>query len=371
MRREIPFFDYTRLYRDDEAFVRPAIEDVLRRGAFILQSDLADFEADLAAFAGVRHAIGVANGTDALVLALRAAGVGADHEVIVPSHTYVASAAAVHFVGAKPVLVDCGPDHLVDPAAVREAVNRRTRAVIPVHLNGRTAEMNTILDIAHDNDLLVIEDAAQAVGSMLNDRAAGTFGVAGTYSFYPAKILGCFGDGGAIVTNDDDIAFAVRLLRDHGRDDTGVIVGWGLNSRLDNIQAAVLRVKLARLHQAIERRRQVARQYCERLSGVGDMVLPPGPDADSGRYDVYQNFEVETGERDQLREYLRQAGIHTIVQWNGHPVHQLKGLELHANLPMTELLFERCFLLPMNPYLSDADVDYICAMIRKYFVDND
>ncbi|HAT18320.1 MAG TPA: DegT/DnrJ/EryC1/StrS family aminotransferase, partial [Gemmatimonadetes bacterium] len=194
-----------------------------------------------------------ANGTDAIIFALRATGIGPGDEVILPSHTYIATAASVHFVGATPVLVECSDDHLIDPDAAEAAITPRTSCLLPVQLNGRTADMDRIQAIADRHGLVIVEDAAQGVGSRFKGRTAGTFGAAGTYSFYPAKTLGSFGDAGAVVCHDGEIARQVRLLGDHGRNEEGHVVAWGVNSRLDNLQAAVLLVRLERLDEEIER----------------------------------------------------------------------------------------------------------------------
>src|SRR5688572_31049056 len=190
----IPFFRYPHLFAQQREDVLKAMTSVMDRGAFILQSDLVEFETAVATFTSAKHALGVANGTDALIIALRAAGVGAGDEVIVPSHTYVASAASTHFAGATPVLVDCGPDHMVDPESVAAAVTPRTKAIMPVQLNGRTCDMDALQAIADRHGLLIIEDAAQAIGSKFKGKNAGTFGIAAEISLYPAKILGCFGE---------------------------------------------------------------------------------------------------------------------------------------------------------------------------------
>ena len=192
----IPFFRYPHVFGQQREEILAAMLRVMDRGAFILQSDLEEFEAALAAYLPVGHAIGVANGTDALIIALRAVGVAAGDEVILPSHTYVASAASVHFAGATPVLVECGADHLIDPASVEAAVTSRTRAIMPVQLNGRTCDMDALQAIADRHHLVIVEDAAQGLGSRYKGRRAGTFGAASGFSFYPAKVLGCFGDGG-------------------------------------------------------------------------------------------------------------------------------------------------------------------------------
>ncbi len=365
---DIPFFRYTHLFEQQRQEILRAMTDVMDRGAFILQRDLREFESQLAAFINVRHAVGVANGTDGLIIALRAAGIRPGDEVILPSHTYVASAASVHFVGATPVLVDCGPDHLIDPAAVEAAITSKTTAIMPVQLNGRTCDMGALERIADRHGLVIVEDAAQGLGSKYRGRSAGTFGAAAEFSFYPAKVLGCFGDGGAVTTNDADVAGRVRLLRDHGRDDHGEVVTWGLNSRLDNLQAAVLLVKLEQFPREIERRREIARRYRAGLQELDDLVLPPGPDDDPDHFDVYQNYEVESGRRDALREHLKRDGVGTIIQWAGKAVHQFAGLKLPKfDLPATERLFQRCFMLPMNTSLANDEIDHICASVRRFY----
>jgi dTDP-4-amino-4,6-dideoxygalactose transaminase len=340
----------------------------MRRGAYILQSDLQEFEKQLAAFTGAQYALGVGNGTDSLHIILRALGIGPGDEVIVPSHTYIASAASIHFSGATPVLVECGPDHLIDPESVRGAINSRTRAIMPVHLNGRTCDMAALGELAEKNGLQIVEDAAQAIGSKFRNRHAGTFGAAGSFSFYPAKILGCFGDGGGLVTSDPEVYRKMALLRDHGRDPAGEVATWGFNSRLDNLQAAVLLVKLQYLNQEIARRRQIAARYRQGLEDVTEMVLPPGPENDPDHYDSFQNYEVEAENRDGLRAFLEERGVRTIIQWAGKAVHQFKGLGFEGvHLPRTDRLFTRCFLLPMNTSLANDDVDYICQVIRRFY----
>lgn len=363
----IPFYRYSTSYIPYEDELLATIRDVMERGAFILQEDLRRFESNLAAFIDVGHAVGVANGTDAMILALLAVGIEPGDEVVLPSHTFVATVAAVHFVGATPVLVECGPDHLVDPKAMEAAVTPRTRVLMPVDLNGRTCDMDAITTIAESNDLVVVEDAAQALGSTFRGRFAGTFGAAGTFSFYPAKLLGCFGDGGAVVTNDPSVARQIALLRDHGRGEDGEIAAWGLNSRLDNMQAAILDCRLNRLREDIARRRAIASRYHAALADIEEIVLPPGPDDDDEHYDVFQNYEIEACARDELRTHLRDQGIGTLLPWGGRAVHQLVQLKLATELPLTGRLFQRCLLLPMNTTLTDAEVDTICAAVRDFY----
>lgn len=366
--RKIPFFNYPALFASQETELMGVLRDVLGRGAYILQRDLSEFETNLQNFLSVKHAIGLADGTNALKLALLANGIGSGDEVIVPAHTYIASAASIHFVGAQPVLCECGPDHLIDAQSARTLITPRTKAIMPVQLNGRTVDMDSIMQIAQDHQLHVIEDAAQALGSKFKGRFAGTFGSAGTFSFYPAKVLGCFGDGGGLVTNDDGVAERVKLLRDHGRDADGEVIAWGTNSRLDNVQAAVLNFKLKTFVQDLERRRAIARLYDAGLRGVGELTLPPAPDHDEQHHDIYQNYEIEAERRDELKQNLEHNGVRTIIQFGGKAVHQFSGLGFdEVRLPRTELLYTRLLLLPMNTTLSDEDVDYIVGVIKRFY----
>ena len=365
--RNVPFFNYPYVFTSREKQFLEIIRDVGRRGAFILQKDLAEFERHIANYVGARYAVGVANATDGLHLAVRAAGIGPGDEVVFASHTMVATAAAIYFAGATPVPVDCGPDHLIDPESVRAAITPRTKAIMPTQLNGRTANMDELLAIAEEHDLIIIEDAAQALGSKFKGKCAGTFGLAGVISFYPAKTLGAFGDGGIVFTNDDEMYRKLLLLRDHGRDEHGEVVMWGLNSRLDNLQAAILDYKLTYYDEEIARRRAIARLYKTYLGEVKELVLPPGPDGDPDHFDIFQNYEIEAENRDALREYLREHGVGTLIQWGGKAVHQFEKLGFNVRLPNTERLFQRCLMLPMNTSLSDEDVLYVSNTIRDFY----
>lgn len=367
MKKQIPFFNYAALFEREEKDLMPIIQDVLRRGAYIMQKDLLQFEANLGKYLGVKHVIGVADGTVALMMGLRAAGVKQGDEVIVPSHTFVASAAAIHHVGGTPVLADCGPDHLLDAPSVARKITGRTRAIMPVQLNGRTANMDGIVALAKKHGLKIVEDSAQALGSKFKGRFAGTFGVSGSCSFYPSKTLGCFGDGGAVFTDDDEAAEFIRLMRDHGRAASGDVEDWGYNSRLDNLQAAVLDYKLARYDEAIARRRTLAGIYDTRLRNISALTLPPGPDHDKNHFDIYQNYEIEADARDELRTYLDGQGVKTIIQWGGKTLHQFPKLNLNHDLPLTETLTKRFMLLPMNTSLADDDVHYICDQISSFY----
>lgn len=365
--REIPFFNYRKAFADQQDAFTTIFHDVLGRGAYILQRDMVDFERHLGAYVGVTHALGVGNATDGLHFLWRAAGLRPGDEVILPSHTMVATAAAIHFAGGVPVPVDCGPDHLLDPAAAEAAVGPRTRGICPVQLNGRVCDMDAVERIARTHDLILIEDSAQALGAKWKDRQAGSFGRGGAFSFYPAKLLGCLGDGGAVTTNDAAVAREVYLLRDHGRTPEGDVAGWGLNSRLDNLQAAFLDAQLADYGAIIATRRRLAGIYDEMLGDVAEVMLPPGPDADPDHFDVYQNYELEADRRDELRAHLKAHGVGTHIQWGGKAVHQFAALGFAVRLPNTERFFTRALMLPLNTTLSDDDARYVAEAIRGFY----
>lgn len=367
LKREVPFFNYQALVKPQRKELLDVIGGVLDKGAFILQNDLEQFEKNAAAFLGVKHFLGVADGTNAIEIALMAAGVKAGDEVVLPSHTYIATASAVHFIGATPVLVECGADHLIDAESAAAAITPKTKCIIPVHLNGRTCNMDPILDLAKKHNLAIVEDAAQAFGSQFKGKAAGSFGTAGTISFYPAKVLGCFGDGGGILTNDTVAYERLYALRDHGRDREGTFTGWGKNCRLDNLQAAVLDFKLASFKKEISRRREIASLYQEILGACGDVTLPPAPNSDANHFDIFQNYEIEAERRDELKEYLLKSGVRSLIQWGGKPIHQLEPLGIKARLPKTDRLFQRCLMIPMNTSLSNEDVQYVAETILAFY----
>ena len=332
-----------------------------------MQKDLTDFEGHIAEYLGVKYAFGVGNATDGMIMAWRAMGLGPGDEVIFPSHTMVASPASVHFAGGVPVPIDCGPDNLMDPGLIEAAITPKTRAIMPVQLNGRTCDMDRIQEVAGKHGLFIVEDSAQALGSRFKGKMAGTFGKAGVFSFYPAKVLGCMGDGGAVVTDDDKVAERIFLLRDHGRDRDGEVRIWGMNSRLDNLQAAILDLQFREYGKTIARRREIAGRYQERLGDIPHLVLPPAPDSDPDHFDVYQNYELEAERRGELRLFLKENGIGTLVQWGGKAVHQFEKLGFNVSLPVTERFFERCLMLPINMTISDDEVEHVCEKVCDFY----
>lgn len=366
-KRNVPFFVYLDVYRDDEKEILEIVADVGNRGAFILQKDVDEFEQNLADYLGIKHVLGVGNATDALFMLGRACGLGPGDEVIFCSHTMVATAAAIHFTGATPVPAETCWDHEIDPASVEASITPRTKAIMPTQLNGRCCDMDALREICERHGLFLIEDSAQALGAKYKGEVAGSFGKGGVISFYPAKTLGCLGDGGCILTNDDKVYEKVRLYRDHGRAENLEVVCWAMNSRLDNLQAAILNHKLKTYDQRIARRREIARMYEERLKDLEELVLPPGPDSDPDRFDIFQNYEIEAERRDDLKAYLAENGVGTLIQWGGMPVHMFRKLGFTQSLLFTEKLFEKILMIPMNTSLSDDDVQYVCDCIEQFY----
>ena len=365
--RSVPFFDYPRIYTDERESLMRIFDDVGQRGAFIMQQDLRDFESSLREYTGAHHAVGVANATDGLELAWMSLDLQPGEEVIICSHTMLATASAVVTAGGVPVPVEIGEDNLVSADAVAAAVTRRTVGIMPTQLNGRTCDMEAIMAIARRHGLFVVEDAAQALGSRFKGQHAGTFGDAAAFSFFPAKVLGCLGDGGGVVTDDPHLYDRIYQLHDHGRDIDGETRSWGRNSRLDNLQAAILRHRLRTYEDTIARRRQVADMYQQMLGDIEELQLPPAPDADPDHFDVFQNYELQADRRDELRQFLTDQDIGTLIQWGGKAVHQWERLGFTVRLPRVERFFERCLMLPMNTFLNDEDVEYVAESIRNFY----
>ncbi|HQE99079.1 MAG TPA: DegT/DnrJ/EryC1/StrS family aminotransferase [Anaerolineae bacterium] len=359
-------FDLQRQYAALKTEVDAAIAGVLARGTFILGPEVVAFEREFAAYCGVAHAVGVGSGTEALHLALRACHIGPGDEVITVAHTAVATVAAIELSGARPIFVDLDPQRgTLDPSRLEAAITPRTRAVIPVHLYGCPAELTPILDIARRHRLRVIEDCAQAHGAGYEGRHVGSWGDLGAFSFYPTKNLGAYGDGGAVVTNDPELAERVRLLREYGWAERYVSHIKGLNSRLDELQAAILRVKLRHLEAWNARRRALAQHYGALLRDSG-LQLPLDPP--DGRH-VYHLYVVRTPQREALRAFLREQGIGTLIHYPV-PIHlQPAYADLGygpRTLPETELAAAQVLSLPLYPELREDEVSAVCAAIQLF-----
>jgi len=367
--KNVPFFEYPRLWTDDKKDLLSIIYDVASTGGFILQKAVSDFEWELANYTGVKHAVGVGNATDGMEIFLEAIGIQPGDEIIISSHTMLATASAIKVCGGVPVPVDIGEDNLISPEAIEDAITSNTVGIMPTQLNGRTCDMDAILAIARKHGLFVVEDAAQALGSKFKGQHAGTFGLASDISFFPAKVLGCLGDAGGVLVNDDALFHKIYQIHDHGRDVDGEVKRWGRNSRLDNLQAAILSHKLKSYQNVIERRRDVAQMYQDRLRHLVELKLPPAPNSNKNHFDVYQNYELQAEKRDELKMNLGEKGIGTLIQWGGKAVHQFTQLGFNQVLPKTNEFFKKCILLPMNIFISDDDIDYICEKVTGFYKD--
>lgn len=374
LRMDVPFFNWAQLYSERRTEFARIWDETAARGAFILQDEVAEFEAALAKFLGVKHVIALADCTNAMLLGLRACGLERGDEVILPSHGFIAAAQAVHFAGGVPVPVELSEhDWLLDPTSVEAAVTAKTRAIMPVHVNGRVCDMDPLRTIANEHGLLIVEDAAQAVGARYKGEVAASFGQWGAFSFYPSKTLGCFGDAGALATNVDTVAETVRSMRNHGADQSKSIpldcAIWGSNCRMDNLHAAILTYKLSYYQEVLDRRRSIAARYDDALRDLEELRLPPAADIDGDRFDIFQNYELRCrSNRDGLRSYLAERGVGTIVQWGGLGMHQLTGLGFNQKLPRTDKFFQEALLLPMNHLLSPDQVEHVIACVRDFFV---
>lgn len=361
----IPLVNLQRMHDELAADIRAAIDAVVARGDYILGADVKAFEEEFAAYCGAKYCVGIGSGLDALYLAMKGLGIGPGDEVITAANTFIATALAIHQTGATPVLVDHHPHtYNLDPTRLTSAITRRTRAIIPVHLYGQPAEMDTIQAIANEHGLMVIEDAAQAHGARYKGRRCGTMGRAGCFSFYPGKNLGALGDGGAVVTNDECLAAWIRDARHYGSRVKYVHAIAGQNTKLDTIQAAVLRVKLRHLDAWNERRRQRAAQYMDLLESLPvDLPL-------SGKHveHVYHLFVIRTRQRDELLSQLQSRGIGAGLHYP-IPIHQQEALRSRCIVPQplrnTERFCGQLLSLPMCPYLTPQETHTIVGELRE------
>jgi dTDP-4-amino-4,6-dideoxygalactose transaminase len=365
----VPLVDLVAQQREIADEVAPLLQEVFDTAAFIGGAAVGEFEQAYARHIGVKHAVGVANGTDALELALRVAGVEAADEVILPANTFIATAEAVSRIGAVPVLVDVDPNRLlIDPTQAERAITSRTKAIVPVHLFGQTAQMERMAKLADDYRIPLVEDAAQAQGALRSGSPAGGFGIAAATSFYPGKNLGAAGDAGAVLTNDADFAARVRLIAAHGSDRKYVHDAVGFNSRLDTIQAVVLRAKLGRLAQWNDLRRKAAARYFELLVDVPGLRLPiPDP----ANADVWHLFVVQVDERNRVLSEMNAAGIGAGVHYPT-PIH-LTGAYAHlgyrrGDFPVSEAAADRILSLPLYPHITSEQQEFVVQVLTSLVV---
>ncbi len=362
----IPFLDMKSVYAELKPELDAAYARVMESGWYVLGKEVEAFEQEYAAFCGTKHCVGVGNGLEALELVLRAWNIGPGDEVIVPSNTYIATWLAVTAVGAKVVPVEPTPNGPnIDPERLAAAITPRTKAIMPVHLYGEPADMDAIMALANRHGIKVVEDVAQAQGSKVRGRRAGSLGQAGAHSFFPTKNIGAFGDGGAVTTDDAATADRLRALRNYGSKVKYVNIERGFNSRLDEMQAAFLRVKLKHLDRWNEQRRAVAARYDDKLAGVPELVLPRAP---QWAEPVWHLYVVQTTRRDALVKALEAAGIGSLIHYPIPPHLQQAYADLglpKGAFPLAEKLAETVLSLPMGPHLGADAVDKVADVVRR------
>jgi dTDP-4-amino-4,6-dideoxygalactose transaminase len=362
----VAFVDLKAQYLEIKDEIDDAIARVIADTAFVGGKHLAAFEEAYASYIGARHCLGVGNGTDAIEMALRALEIGEGDEVITAANTFIATSEAISATGAQVVFVDPDPEsYTIDPARIEAAITERTRAIVPVHLYGQPADLEPILALASRRGLHVVEDAAQAHGALYRGRKVGTFGICACYSFYPGKNLGAYGDGGAVVTDDEQIARRVRMLRDHGSERKYVHEREGRNSRLDGIQAAVLQVKLRHLEEWTERRIAAAGRYAERLRGMGGEIVTPAVQA--GRRHVFHLYVVRLDDREAVQKRLADSGIATGIHYPialpFQPAYSYLGAR-PADYPVAHGQMGQLLSLPMHGNLPLEQVDLVCDTLE-------
>jgi dTDP-4-amino-4,6-dideoxygalactose transaminase len=368
MNTSIPLADLQAQYRSIKPEIDLAIQQILDSSQYVLGKAVSDFEEAFAAAHGVRHCVGVGSGTDALHVALWAEGITAGDEVITVPFTFIATIEAISLLGAKPVLVDVDPrTYTMDPAELAKKITQRTKAILPVHLYGQTAKMDEIEQIAAGRKIPIIEDAAQAHLARFGAKCVGNFGKSACFSFYPGKNLGAYGEAGAVLTNDDNLAKKMRQLRDHGQSAKYKHEFWGHNYRMDGIQGAVLGVKLKHLERWTERRRQIASQYRDGLSGIGDIVLPYEY---SQSYHVYHLFVIKTRCRNDLQAWLNgkgvSTGLHYPIPLHLQPAYSHLGFGRGA-FPKSEDAADYCLSLPMYAELTSDQVEKVIESVKEFY----
>ncbi|MCP4713019.1 MAG: DegT/DnrJ/EryC1/StrS family aminotransferase [Planctomycetes bacterium] len=357
----IKYIDLPRQYAALRKDIFAEFEAIFGSGHFVLGNSVKDFETQFAEYLSVHHCITVHSGTAALVLALRALGIGRGDEVIVPANSFISTAGAVYEVGARCVFADVGDDMNLDPEEIVRLVGAETKAIIPVHLTGKPAQMERITSLAREYNLYMIEDNAQAVGAMIGDQKVGAIGDFGCFSFHPLKTLNAAGDGGAIVTNSNEWADKLRSLRNHGLVDRDKCSFWGTNSRLDELQAAVLKVNLRYLDEWTEVRIRHARRY---TAGLSDIVQTP--EVVANLRCVYHTYIIQADQRDELKDFLARAQIETKIHYPT-PIHRQVTAGNQSALPRCERQAQRILSLPIHQYLSTEEVDYVIEKIRNFY----
>jgi dTDP-4-amino-4,6-dideoxygalactose transaminase len=364
----VPYVNFKLQFAELRHEILGAITPILEDGDFVLGKAVAQFEKDFSPYCNCKYVVGVASGTDALFLSMKALGIGPGDEVITPTNSFLATAASIIATGAKPVFVDVREDYNIDPALIEKAITRRTKAILPVHLTGRPADMEPIMMIAKKHKLFVIEDAAQAVGAKYKGKRVGSFGDAAGFSLHPLKNLNIAGDGGIITTNSESLHKKVMLLRNHGLKNRDECECWGFNSRLDSIQAAIADVKLKHLEKWTERIREIAELYRKGLKGIkGVLSIPVDKPFEES---VYHTFIIQCEKRDELQRYLLEKGIGTKIHYP-IPIHLQKAAEglgyKEGDFPVAEEQAKRILSLPIYPELTEEQIKAVINEIKKFY----
>jgi dTDP-4-amino-4,6-dideoxygalactose transaminase len=363
---KVPFIDLQQRYEEEKEELLSCVERVLESGHLVMTPELGAFEEKVAGYVGIKHCVGLNSGTDALMMALMALDIGRGDEVITTPISFVATIGSIVHVGATPVFADVREDQNIDPAAIEAAITPNTKAIMPVHWTGRIADMNAILNIAERHNLLVVEDSAQAMGAYYHGRHGGTFGKTNAISTHPLKNLNAIGDGGFLLTDDDAVAKKVRLYRNHGLEDRDTCVLFGVNSRLDVLNAEVLSFRLDRLKSVIERRRRNADLYRELISAE-QMYIPPCKEYEENAFVM---FLTQCDDRDKLQAHLSEKGIQSLVYYGRclhlHPAAEKLGYK-KGDFPMAENQADRVLALPHHQYLSEDQISYVAETVNAFY----
>lgn len=362
---QIPYVDIGGQYRSQRDELLPLIDALLSSGQYILGEEVAKFEKAFASLCGTRYAVAVANGTDSLILSYRALGIQPGDEVITAPNSWISSASSIALIGARPVFVDVLKDQTMDPEKLEKAITSKTKAILPVHLTGKCADMNPILEVAKKKNIAVIEDAAQSVGARYFGKAAGSMGAIGSFSLHPLKNLNACGDAGILTTNNEALYRKLASLRHHGLEDRNTVNEWGYNSRLDALQAAILNYRFKHLPKIIERRRYNANFYRHELK---DLVYCP--EDREGCFDVYHLFVIQAERRDALKEFLAKDGIHSAIHYP-IPIHLqpcARQLGYHkGSFPEVERQSEQILSLPVHQEMTDPQLERVTKRIRSFY----
>ena len=363
---KIPFVDLKLRYQDEKQELLACVERIFSQGHFVLTEEVSTFEQNVTEFTGAKNCVALNSGTDALMMAMMALGIGKGDEVITPPNSFVASTGAIAHIGATPVFVDVGDDQNMDPAKIESRITPRTKAIMPVHWTGRIAAMEEIMDIARRHELFVVEDAAQSMNAYYDGRHGGTMGNVGAFSAHPLKNFNAAGDAGFLITDDDRVADKVRLYRNHGLQDRDTCVLFGVNSRLDALHAEILSFRLGRLKSVVERRRRNVKIYRE-LIKPGPVYIPPCQPREENAFVM---FIIQCDERDRLQAYLRQRGVESLVYY-GTPIHlQPAAASLGyqpGDFPVAERQAGRVLALPHHQYLDEDQISYVADAVNQFY----